>query len=283
MSFNHSTCLPFLPVLTALLAIASSSAQIEIGTGRDPQRVFGGGKRAVGLIVSNGSPQRLETEARIVLLQTSSATAVRVAELPWKKLELLPSQTVFESAPVSFPAVKAETRFLIQWMEGTNKVFGTTEVLVYPTNLLAELKTLAGDEALGVFDPDGQLKPLLKALAVEFQDLVEDGTDKFPGKLAIFGPFASSKQIRDRLSKDIRVLARRGVAVVWLQPPAEPRAALKPSFYTVPVGNGAVVVAQGGMVSNLAERPESQMNLIRLAELALRPQPLDLPESENLN
>jgi len=51
----------------------------------------------------------------------------------------------------------------------------------------------------------------------------------------------------------------------------------------VRVGDGAVVVAQGDLVSRLAERPEAQLNLIRLAEMALHPEPLDLPETRNAN
>jgi hypothetical protein len=162
-------------------------------------------------------------------------------------------------------------------------VLGLTEVLVYPTNLLAQLRTLAGGEPLGVFDPGNELKPLLRTQSVEFQDLVEDGTDKFHGKLAVFGPFASKQQMRENLADDIRALAKRGVAVVWLQPHSKPHAPLKPSFYTVRANAAAVVVAQAGMVLRLADNPEAQLNLIRLAELALRPEPLDLPESQNPN
>jgi hypothetical protein len=118
---------------------------------------------------------------------------------------------------------------------------------------------------------------------VAHQDLLEDGTDKFHGKLAVLGPFASKRQMRESLTDDIRALAKRGVAVVWLQPHSKPHAPLKPSFYTVRANAAAVVVAQAGMVLRLADNPEAQLNLIRLAELALRPEPLDLPEFQNPN
>jgi hypothetical protein len=46
---------------------------------------------------------------------------------------------------------------------------------------------------------------------------------------------------------------------------------------------GAVVVGAHGMVTQLTERPEAQLNLLRLAEEALLPTPLTLPETETSN
>ena len=267
----------------ALISVVEVVAQLEVVGSGESQRCFGGGDRMVSVLISNRSDKVLSLEALMRLVQTSSATAIRLSEAPWKKLEVSPKQTVVERALISIPVVGAETRFLVQWWEGTNKVFGTTEVLVYPTNLLAQFKVLAGEAAMGVFDPANQLKPLLRTLAVEFQDLIEDGTDKFRGKLAIFGPFGSKEQIRESLADDIRALAKRGVAVVWLQPLSESRSSLKASFYTVRMGNGSVVVAQGEMVLRLSENPQAQLNLIRLAEMALHPEPLNLPETRNAN
>jgi hypothetical protein len=218
-------------------------------------------------------------DARIRLLQTGTATAVHVADLPWKRIQVLPGQTVVESAAVTFPAVRAETRFLIQWVEGASNVLGRTEVLVYPTNLLQELKTVAGEgeNALGLFDPENQLKPLLKGLAIEFSDLEKGGLETFRGKLAIIGPFAAKARMREGLPEQIEKLARKGVAIVWLQPPADRHAKLQPSFYTVSVGTGAVVVAQAELVTNLSANPQSQLNLIHCARLALHPKPPLLP------
>ena len=52
----------------------------------------------------------------------------------------------------------------------------------------------------------------------------------------------------------------------------------KPSFYTVAVGKGAVVIVQAGLVADLAQHPQSQLNLIHFARLALHPQPACLPQ-----
>ena len=64
--------------------------------------------------------------------------------VPWKTLEVLPGQTVVESAELNFPAVNAETRFVIQWLAGADRVLGVSDALVYPTNPLAQLLPLIG-------------------------------------------------------------------------------------------------------------------------------------------
>lgn len=278
-------CAPMISLAALLLTSGAMElfAQTKLLPEPLPQRVFGGGARSIRAAWRNESYQTAKSVVRLRLHQATSATTAFSGELPWKQFQILPGQTAVESAAIAFPAVEAEAKFLIQWLGDGGHVLGLTEVLVYPTNLLAQFKTLAGGEPLGVFDPANELKPLLRALAVAYQDLLEDGTDKFHGKLAVLGPFASKQQMRESLADDIRALAKRGLAVVWLQPPPDSRTPLKPSFYTVRVGAGTVVVAQAEMVSRLAENPEAQLNLIRLAEAALHPEPLGLPESQNSN
>lgn len=258
-------------------------AQLQVESADTTPVVFAGEARPIAISLHNRSPQPHAANLRVRVHQASSATAAPLYERTWKTLTVLPGQTLLETAALDFPAVRAETTFLIQWLNGTNTVLGKTEVRVFPTNLLARLKTLAGDSPLGVFDPADQLKPLLRPLAVDFQDLAENGADNFIGRLAVFGPFATKSQPRARLAVDIRKLAKRGVAVVWLVPPAASRGPLCPSFYPVRAGDGAVVVAQSCLVEHLAESPEAQLNLLQLAELALHPVAFDLPETATSN
>jgi hypothetical protein len=179
---------------------------------------------------------------------------------------------------VDFPDVRVQTQFLIQWLEGANCVIGKTEVLVYPTNLLSELKLLLGEENLGVLDPNDELKPLLKQNGVKFLDLGEAVLEDFRGKLAIIGPFSTKAQMRSGLAQTIQKIARNGVAVVWIQPPPRPKDQIKPSFYIVPEGKGLVVVIQADLVASLAGSPQSQLNLIYFYKFALNPQSLALPD-----
>ncbi|MCU0785631.1 MAG: hypothetical protein MUF81_16620 [Verrucomicrobia bacterium] len=281
---HHLQLSPWL-IVSALLCAwpVIALAQLQVVTGDTTPMAFAGEERRIEIVFRNPGKETTKADLHMRLHQTTSATAAQLYERPWKTLTVLPGQTVLETATLDFPAVRAETRFLVQWLDGTNTVLGKTEVRVFPTNLLARLQTLAGETPLGVFDPAEQLQPLLRTLAVPFQDLAEDGTDKFAGKLALFGPFASKSQMRASLAADIRALAKRGVAVVWLQPPPPKHAPLKPSFHLVREASGAVVVAQSSLAAHLAESPEAQLTLLQLAELALHPVPLDLPETETSN
>jgi hypothetical protein len=264
--------------LLAALGPSVACAQMQALPDSEPQSVFSGTERNITILLHNPVASPVAADLHTRLYQASSATAAPLGEVAWKTLTVLPGQTVLESAAMTFPPIKAETRFLVQWLNGTNQVIGVTEVLGYPPDLLKELKPLAGDDPLGVLDPQNQLKPLLKAAAVEFQDLEDTGLENYHGKLAIIGPFESRGQMRESLPNSVKALAQKGVAVVWLQPPPEKRQELMPTFYTVLEGKGAVVVVQAKLVCNLAEKPQSQLNLIQFARLALHPEPLQLPQ-----
>lgn len=114
---------------------------------------------------------------------------------------MLPQQTVLESAQLDFPAVRAETKFLVRWLENSNRVIGMSTVLVYPTNLLAELNPLLAGQELGVLDPNDSVKPLLKQNGVKFTDLGESALEDFRGRLAILGPFSSKSQLPEAMLK----------------------------------------------------------------------------------
>lgn len=275
-----------LSVVLAGLAGAARAA-LQLVPGDRPVCVFGGVPGSISVTFSNSSDQDFGAEMRSRIYQTSSATAMPVSDTAWKTLRVLPQQTVLESARLDFPAVKAETKFVVQWLENTNRVIGTTEVWVYPTKLLAELKTLLGEAALGVLDPNNELRPLLRQNGVAFVDLGEMALEDFTGKLAVIGPFQSKAQMREGLRRAIQTLAKHQVAVVWLQPPQPPAPfrsesrKLQPSFYSVMEDTNAVVVAQAGLVSGLAKNPQAQVNLIYLCKQALHPQPAALPETDS--
>lgn len=265
------------PLLISLsLGVYSAFGEPRLATNDTPQKVFAGHARQISVTWKNSATESLQVDLHTRLYQTSSATAVPVEDSPRKKLQILAGQTILETAQFDFPSVRAETPFLIQWLDAANKVLGKTEVLVYPPDLLKNLKELSGGEPLGLFDPQNQLKPLLTAIAVEYSDLEDLGIERFAGKLAIIGAVNSTAQTGERFTERLRAMAHRGVAVVWLQPEAEERAELRPSFYTVREGKGAVVVIQPALVANLSENPQSQLNLLCLARLAVKPEPPQL-------
>jgi len=271
--------------LCALMMIGGwacvTDAQLQLLPDMKPQYAFVGAARVVSTVWRNDGDKTIDGEIRARIFQTSSATAVQLGEVPWKKLQLLPGQTLLESAQLDFPAIKSKTKFLIQWLAETN-VLGVTPVLVYPTNLLQSLHTFLSETNFGVFDPGDRLKPLLKAQGIKFADLAQTGLDDFSGQLAVIGPFQSRAQVPDGLAEQILALAKKNVAVVWIQPGEPARGdvrptGLLPSFYSVQKKQTAVVVVQPGLVDDLAENPQSQLNLIYFCQLALNPQPPVLP------
>jgi hypothetical protein len=124
---------------------------------------------------------------------------------------------------------------------------------------------------------------LLKTARVDFVDLGNTELENFRGKLAVIGPFESKAQMGAALAGEIKTIAQKGVAVVWIQPPPERSSLhremerLQPSFYSVPENKIAVVIVQSDLVANLSENPRAQLNLICFCKLALDPQPPILP------
>lgn len=265
------------PAVVLACTAAAFGAPLQVLPDRHPQCEFGATAQKISVTWKNPGDARARADIRVRLLQASSATVMPIGEIPWKRLEVLPGQTILESVPLDFPAVNAETTFLIQWLTETNRVTGETQVLVYPTNLLGELKVIASEGDLGVLDPSGELKPLLKQNDVPFLDLGEMSLADFSGKLAIIGPFRSKAQVREGLAWTLRRMARKGTAVVWIQPPPDPGADIKPSYYTVPEGKGSVVIVQPDLVADFSSNPKSQLNLNYLCKLALKPSPPALP------
>ena len=270
-------------VLTMTCAGSSGAwAQLQVEPQDEPQLVFAGSTQTISVRWCNVGKAMIETDIRMRMMQLSSATAMPIDEAPWKTLRVLPGQTIVETAALAFPAVRGETRFLVQWIEGSNRVAGSTEVCVYPTNLLSELRPLVEKEGvLGVYDPQNELKELLRNAKVEFADLGNTELEKFRGTLAIIGPFDPKTSVGSVVTTQIKAIAENGVGVVWVQPPADEswvaKEKLKPSFYAVPENQTAAVIVQPELLANLAGNPRAQLNLIYFCKLALSPQPLTLP------
>jgi hypothetical protein len=282
MKSRFPICLCFCLTAAGLLPTQASQATRPVEVRADPEfpAVFAGPARLIHLVLRNTGQVPVDIDLRARLHQLSSATAVPLGEIPCKRVRVLAGQTVCDSASLMFPNVRSETRFLIQWVESTNRFLGSTEVLVYPPDLLKELGILAGDGGVGVLDPLDEIKPLLRLVRIDFVDLGEVGFERFSGKLSIVGPFAPQTKIGEDLVDRIEGLARRGAGLVWIQPPPGLRAKLLPSFYAVPLGKGAVVVVQPALFSDLSHHPTAQLNLVHLCRLALHPESSRLPRTE---
>lgn len=267
-----------LPGMLALSCRVAAAGLALVPSDASP-RLFAGAEKSIPVAWRNSGDALVTTQINLRLLQSSSSTVATLGEQPWKLLQVLPGQTVLDRVTLDLPNVQAKTRLLIQWLDDANHLFGFTEFIVYPTNILANLRPLVGANAvLGIFDPGNQLKPLLKAVAVAFEDLETSGIINCHGPIAVIGPFSNHEQAPAELREKIETLARKGVAIVWVQPPALPHDPLAPSYHTVTFGASGVVIAQSSLLANLAESPPSQLNLLHLCREALRPTPLSLPK-----
>ena len=257
-----------------------AGAQLQLLGGAGSQVVFGGGIREISVMWQNTNVLTFSNALNAQVLQASSTTVAPLGVQAWKTLRVLPGQTVIESASLNFPPVKAPTRFIVQWLQSTNRVLGETEVFVYPTNLLDELKLLVAqsENNLGVLDPEKRLLPALKQAGISFVDLGNTRLTTFAGKLALVGPCSASDPEWPGLAGRIRRLAQNGVPVIWIQSPPPKPDKLWPSFYPVPAGQAGVLVVNPELLADLPNQPQAQRNLIFFCKLALNPQPPALPE-----
>jgi hypothetical protein len=267
-------------VLLSLALPLPLQAQWQLLPAPEPPAVFAGDHRVVNLTWLNTGDQPAEAEIRTRLWQASSSTAIRLGDTPWKTLRAQPHQTILEQATLDFPAIKAPTTFILQWLDRSNQVLGTTRVQVYPTNLLDDLKRLlprSGD-TLGVLDPHQQLIPTLRPAALPFINLAEGTLTNFAGQLLLVGPCNPADPEWDGLADRLRQVAGHGTPVVWIQaPPARPDQP-RPSFYLVTKHRAVVLVVNPELLASLPDQPQSQLNLIYFCQLALHPEPFNLPD-----
>jgi len=187
-----------------------------------------------------------------------------------------------ENTLMEFPAVRTETAFVIQWLEDSGHILGTSSLLIYPTNLLQTLSALITETNLAVLDPDDQLRPLLDSQGVQFVDVAEPGLDKFTGKLVLIGPFRPTIQMTNDLAKQIEKVAGKGVSVVWLRMLPENAPKILPQVLSVQNCRMAtIIVASADSIANLADSPRAQLNLIRFCKVALDPKRFGFPHFED--
>jgi hypothetical protein len=93
-----------------------------------------------------------------------------------------------------------------------------------------------------------------------------------------FGKRRCLLRLISKLGKcQIQWIARKGVAVVWIQPPPDSKHEIKPLFYVVTEGKGAIVIVQPNLLADFSERQKSPLNLIYFSKLALHSAPPALP------
>lgn len=252
MSMNRALC------LFAALCPLSAAAQINLVPDPETQSVFTACTQTVRVALRNHTDSIATSDVVLKLFQLTTGRAVPVGgPRSWKTITVLPQQTILENLALALPDVRASTRYRVELIG-----IGAVEVIAYPTNLLRRLGALAGDQPLGVFDPDGKLKPILKQAGVSIADFeIEPGESR----LAII--WSDVTNLPDSIASRVK----KGMAAVWI------RSSPIPTTYAVHLGEGVVIVAAASSMRGLTDSPSPQLNLIHDAELALQPDVFRLP------
>ncbi len=237
--------------------------------------VFGGGTRLVPVTIANRSGLPVALEVGLQVLQATTATVAPVgAVAPWKRITIQPHQTLEDQAEVPFPAVRAQTRFFVRFTL-PGEILGLAEVWVYPSNLLAELSSILGDEPVLLLSVPNVWKELLGASSVSFLEVPTSASPPPRSKLALVGTaYQPVNQPGD--TNTAFALAKGGAGIVWIKPAPIPDAAIEPSYYTLSVSNAAFIIAQENTLTNIAADPWAQLRFLRMARLATGSAPLPL-------
>jgi hypothetical protein len=248
-------------VAIGLMLPVLASAQIEIVPDEQMPAVFAGRPQTIRMLFRNSSNETVETKVETRLRQLSAGTAMTVSNTQsWKRIRLLPQQTVVETYITTFSPVRAATKFEIEWI-GIDR----TPIMVYPPDLLKKLSYLAGEKPLAIFDPDNRLRSLTKQAGIEFTDYEMESAD---ARLAI--AWSNAKELPEFITKRVK----NGMAAVWI------RSSASAAAYAVRLDTGIVVMASASSVSPLADSPRAQLDLIKFCEFALEPESMRLPSDK---
>lgn len=274
--------LPLLIFVCALFMAQGADAQFKVVDSGPPQAVFSGEDRVIRVLIENPTEQKLEMNVSRRLHQASSATSMPVGPAKrWKTISLLPHQVSLETYRLALPAVRVGTHFYLEWLTDEGQVFGRTDLVGYPEDLLQGLGNRVGKTPIGILDPGKHLSPLLRKLKLDLQDLdANAGLDSFAGKLAIVGPILSKSERPERLSKRVTDKAKQPMVIIWIQPPEPGQPEPFPPVYWLSGGQGKIVVLRSSIMRKLADAPEAQLQLLRCAEIGLHPEVLQLPETQ---
>jgi hypothetical protein len=181
---------------------------------------------------------------------------------------------VLESFNIELPAVRGETAFRVVFYDGDRKI-GTIQVNAFPDELLKALVVLAGESRLALLDPEGRFKIALRSVPTLELKEAEDvaGAD---AQLIVIAPMSVESRPAG-LAAVLKKKAASGCAIVWIQPAAFRQFESLPEAYVVSEVSGRIVVAAATTVTDLADSPRAQLNLVHLAELATGRKQLELP------
>ncbi len=210
-----------LPVAAFLFLVGArlAVAQLAVSTEAAVQTVFSGEPVAVTLFVDNGDLKSHQAAVSTRIFQLAATTKMPLGnEQPWKEIEVLAGQTVREKITLTFPALTEPVLYRVELTEAKGRQLGGVTVRACPRTLLQTLARLSGGQPVGVGDAGGQLGAVLKKSDVPVAELAGEAAADFHGSLALLRSADATPAESARVRALGAALAKRGVAVLWLQP-----------------------------------------------------------------
>lgn len=249
-----------------LFGAVARGAGISIWTEPKPSLVFARENVSVRLFVKNSDAMDRKVKLEYRVYQAATGVSAPVTDRKkWKEFALSGNQTVVETLKFSPGTVKGSTLFLLKFYEGENvPELESLPLVVYPDNLLAELKEAEKTMQLAVFDEEDLLGPTLVELgAKKAVSLEEPMVSDRPIVLFVVGPKGTD------LPKHAVDLAKWAAAVIWIRRP------VAPTFDSLPVevkreGRMFAISAERSMFADITNSVEAQINLIRCYRAAVK-------------
>lgn len=250
----------FLLVLASLASASVQSDTLVVWTEPKPALVFSGENQSVRLFAKNPSASALRLKVDTRLYQVATSVAAPLAERgKWRELVMESGQTIVEEFPISLPAIRTPTSFLIKFYEeGNAEEIGSVSLLAYPDDLLSELKEVAKTHQLALVDEENLLAPTLTNLdfGVVRGSLEERVQSDKPILLIVVAPKGSDFM---RASED---LSKWTAGVLWVR---RPNPAKLDELPVEEIRKGAVsmLAMDRSLLDGFKQSPSAQLNLLR--------------------
>ena len=211
-------------LILILSTAASAPAPLVFPPDGSTSVVFGGKPQTFEVRVQRPSSagaapvsERTEFAISFRLFQEASGVAAPLGPArAWKRLSLLPGQTLIEKVSVEFPAVKQVSNGLVRWETEDESGLGSTRVRVVPADLITELKTLTGGDSVGVVESSAAMAGLLERAGLAVEDLT-DLPQRPEAQVILVMPGELAETRPELLARRMGSWIELGRTVVWFK------------------------------------------------------------------
>ena len=272
-----SCCSAVMVALVALvLGTFSAQGDVEFVPAPRPAAVFAGVPASIHVSLRNTGNETEESSYLTRLVQVSSATRMPLTgPETWKRIRTEPGETITEAVAIRLPKVRVITRFELEILTDGKRI-ARYPVFACPGDLLQQMVALTGARRVGLFDPEGKLRPVFQQAGVPCVEVaLGEDISTLEYALAIFGPFANRGMVPAELSGRAKQLVARNVGVIALLPPRAEAEGTHALQATSPrAGKASIQVLESARGAE--DAAGFQLALYRMAEVALGIHPPDL-------